>query len=170
MDRMDSFMNHRFLFFGKGEAIRTAAFDGFGIGPGPFSSMERRKNDATVLAIEEGDRIALIAAYFLERIEAHHGRFVEAAGAELMQAVRNRKELLDILVEGSYGLLGFKKGLFETLAILPGEENGEFSLEFPESPSLPDEEADKNEASQKGKASEDEKSKRERGKGFSHRL
>lgn len=163
-------MNYRFFLFSERETIGTATFDGFGIGPGPFSGMERRKNDATVLAIEEGDGIALVAAYFFERIEAHHGRLVETAGAELMEAVRNRKELLDILVERADRLLGLKEGLFETLAIFPGEENREFSLKFPEPSSLPDEEAYKNEASQKGKASEDKKSKRERGKSFSHRL
>lgn len=87
-----------------------------------------------------------------------------------MEAIGDREELLNILIKRPDGLLGFEEGLFEAFTVFSREENSEFSLKLPEFPSLPDEKAEKNEASQKGEAGKNEEGKRKRGKCFSHRL
>ena len=114
---MDSLVNHCLLFLSKGEAISTAAFDRFGIGSGPFTGVKRRENDTAVFPIKESYSVALVATHFLERIEAHDRRLVKAPGTELVQAIRDRKQLLNVLVERPYGFLGFKEGLFKALTV-----------------------------------------------------
>lgn len=121
-------MNDGFLLFGKRKSIRATVFDWLGIRSRAFSRMERRENNTRIFAIEEGYRKTLVAANLFEGIEAHHRRFVEALVSQLVEAIGDCKELLDLLVQSPDGLSCLEEDGFEISPVFTREKNREEAL------------------------------------------
>lgn len=126
---LDGFGDGGFLFLGEREAAFQARDHRFRVEARTLARVQGGNHQARILAIEECDAKALIAAHFFEGIEAEDTRLVDAFHPELAQSVGNFKQLLDFSVE----LLGFgqliEEDLLQVFGFRPREKDVQFLLQ-----------------------------------------